>query len=110
MSKLKFKVTQGIIHVNSIRVLQCTEEALCFSVDFKQKYPEYLGYNEKDLIFSFNAGEHTIGVNDKEADPTDIVIVNPPFKRGSKVHVSVDMGRYSAIVFVVQEADDLNRF
>lgn len=109
--KIKFEVAQGIVHANSIRVLQSTSTTLCFSVDFEQKYVDYIGYSFfPRLELTFGADEETLDVTDKEADNTDITIVNFPSKEGSKVHVAVDMGRYSATVFIIREAESLNRF
>lgn len=109
--KLRFSVNQGIVHANSIQVLQLTPTVLCFSVDFKQKYVDYVGYSfYPKLEFTFGADEDTLGVEDKELQNTDIAVLGFPVKSNSKLHVAVEMGRYSATVSIIRQAEDLEKF
>jgi hypothetical protein len=112
MKPVEFKVGQGIVHANSIRVLQHTEDAVCFLIDFKQKYPNHIGHNSNpNFCFSFGADENTVGVVDKEADSTDIEVINLSKDWAEeKVLVAVQMGRYSATVFMIKKRSDLTKF
>lgn len=71
----KFKITQGIIHINSIDVMQCTEDTLVFSIDCRQKRPCYKG-ETGDPCFGFYVGanEDTLHVDDPNSPDTKILI------------------------------------
>lgn len=66
-----FKVKQGIIHVNSINLDHCSEDALVFSIDTKQKYTQlYLDGTGRG--FEIGLTEETLGVDDYNLDNTEI--------------------------------------
>ena len=107
-SSSQFEVEQGIIHVNSIRVLQCTNEVICFSADFKQKYAEDGGFQDDGSI-TFYASDNTLHVMSKNARPTKVFVKNIP-KHWACIKSSVQMGRYSALVILVKEEPDYKKF
>lgn len=93
--KPKIKVKQGIIHINSIVVLQCTDEVIWLSADCKQKYPEITLYSGHGVMVGAN--NHTLHVDDKNLDLTEISISN----LSDEWAVIAEAGRYTcSIVFV----------
>lgn len=101
MKDLKLKVSQGIIHINSIRVLQYTNEVILLSLDFKQKYSAYSGRGDK-LKFFFGSDEETLYVENANAELTEVEILNDEFDEAD-FHIHIRMGRYSAEIFIVRE-------
>lgn len=73
-----FKIKQGIIHIDHIDVMHCSEDVLVFSVETKQKRTIYKGEAGTPSIGSFGfylgADEETLYVDYPHAPNTEILI------------------------------------
>lgn len=108
--RIKFKVQQGTVHVNSIRVLQATKEVICISVDFKEKYLEHVvKARENGVQFNYDIlYGGTLGSDKSALDKlTRIQILNlPKIWYRVKTSTFVSTGRYSSRICLVKEASE----
>jgi hypothetical protein len=107
-----FEVQQGVVHVNSIELLRYNCSTVCFCVNFRQKYPIAYGTIEGNgLELHFYNDENTLGVDDYSAGTTEIKVSDLPIgMQDAKLHIAVQMGKYTAYVFIVREVrNDKNR-
>jgi hypothetical protein len=100
---MKIRVRQGIIHVNSVSVMQKTDEVICLYVDTRQKWPELSaqgsGPEESEHSIYLDANERTLHVMDREAGagPTEVLVEGLPEGHWTPV---VQAGRYT-VMFVL---------
>jgi hypothetical protein len=72
---ISFEVNQGIIHINTISILQNTNDVLLFAVDCKQKYPVLIGISGDNRFFSIGADKNTLCVPDPLLSYSEIRLV-----------------------------------
>jgi hypothetical protein len=88
--KVSFIVSPGSIDINNITLYRCTKDFLHFSMDTRQKYPEFVGCGENysTLYIGFNDG--TINKN-IDKGPTSIAVVGIAdwFLAGQKLHAKM---------------------
>lgn len=91
-----FKVKQGIIHINNIDIMHCSEDVLVFSIDTRQKRPSYKGDTGGAFNFYVGADEETLNVEDPNAPDTEILIEDWGNTKGNMgdYWTFVEMGRY----------------
>lgn len=75
LPKISFRVQQGIIHLNSIRVQTYTPECLVLSVDCRAKYSVIINHLDEGAIL-FDLGEHTLFSEAQRTEPTVLTIRN----------------------------------
>jgi len=105
---MKIKVRQGIIHVNSVSMIQNTDEVICVSIDTKQKYPEYCGggaSSEGEQSIYLGASERTLRIEDPDAGLTEIEI-NDLGDSGFEWIGLAESGRYNVYFVLVRRNDN----
>lgn len=100
MPQITLKVRQGIIHVNSVSVLQKTDEVICLSADCRQKYPEYWGGDERSIYLG--AKEGRTRVDDPNAGLTEIMVEGLE----GRWQTVCETGRYEALIVLVKVHDN----
>lgn len=98
----KFRITQGIIHINAIDVMHCDDKTLVFSLDCRQKYPELQIITAGCREFSIGATEETLHVNNNQASPTTIKVEWQDEDMKSCYHVLSSSGRYTIDIAIIK--------
>lgn len=102
---IEFSVIQGIIHINSIRVLLATKDIIHVEVDTKQKYPERGGYSS-DGSFPIPNREDTIGITDPSAPDTEVKILGIDSWLKGRIDISQSMLRYGCRITIVRVPEE----
>ena len=97
---MKIVVKQGIIHINSVSVLQASDTGIYLSADCKQKYPELLCLSDRSVMIGAN--ERTLNVHDRSFSPTEIIVEDLE----GKWCMVCEIGRYSVEILLVKLAEE----
>ncbi len=87
-----FTVKQGIIHVQSINIVDSSDKFVYFEINCKQKYPKVLMISGGGL--HLGADSKTLKVDKLDASPTEIIVK----LNDGLWNIIAEAGRYSVSV------------